>query len=114
MPHSAEIPVPVVEQLPHLEDLSDVEECSDSNDSAMIDIHEDPVRRGFDQHELNDLARDLGLSKKASEILASRLNEKNVLEEGVKVSYFRNRESTFLHYFKVTAVLCFAITFLVY
>ena len=26
MPHSAEIPVPVFKQLPHLEDLSDVEE----------------------------------------------------------------------------------------
>ena len=63
MPHSAEIPVPVFEQLPLLEDPSDVEERSDSND-ADFDIHEDSVRRGFDQHELNDLARDLGLSKK--------------------------------------------------
>ena len=62
MPHSVEIPVPVFEQLPHLEDLSDVEECSDSNDTDF-DIHEDPVRRRFDQHKLNDLAHDLGLSK---------------------------------------------------
>lgn len=99
MPHSAEIPVPVFEHLPPLEDLIDVEERSDSND-ADFDIHEDSVRRGFDQHELNDLARDLGLSKKASEILASRLNEKNLLEQGVKVSYFRTRESTFLQYFR--------------
>lgn len=97
--HSAEIPVPVFEQLPPLEDLSNVEERSDSND-ADFDIHEDPVRREFDQHELNGLARDLGLSKKASDILASRLNEKNLLEQGVKVSYFRTRESTFLQHFR--------------
>ena len=99
MPHSAEIPVPVFEQVPHLEDLSDAEERSDSND-ADFDIYEDPVRRGFDQHELNNLARDLSLSKKASEILASRLNEKNLFEQGVKVSYFQTRKSTFLQYFR--------------
>ena len=86
MPHSAEIPVPVFE-LPYLEDLSDDKERSDSND-ADFEIHEDSVRRGFDQHELSDLGRDLSLSKKASEILASRLNEKNLFEQGVKVSYF--------------------------
>ena len=99
MPHSAKTPVPVFKQLPHLEDLSDVEERSDSND-ADFDIHQDPVRRGFDQHELNHFARNLGLSKKASEILSSRLNEKNLLEQGVQVSYFRTRESTFLQYFR--------------
>ena len=42
MPHSAEIPVPVFEQLPYLEDLSDDEERSDSND-ADFEIHEDSV-----------------------------------------------------------------------
>ena len=92
MPHSAEIPVSVFEQLSYLEDLSDVEEHSGSND-ADFDIHEDLVCKGFDQHELNDLERDLGLSEKASEILASRLNEKNLLERGVKVSYFQTKES---------------------
>ena len=41
-----------------------------------------------------------GSIKKASAILASRLNKKNVLEQEVKVSYFRTRESTFLQYFQ--------------
>ena len=31
----------------------------------------------FNQNELNDLIRDLSLSKEASELLASRLKEKN-------------------------------------
>ena len=34
MPHSADIPVPVFEQLPYLEDLSDDEECV----TAMMQI----------------------------------------------------------------------------
>lgn len=76
MPHSDEIPLPVFKQLPPLEDLCYVEKRSDSN-NADFEIHEDSVRREFDQHDLNDLACNLGLSKKASEILALRLNDKN-------------------------------------
>ena len=88
MHHSVEIPVPVFEQLPPVEDLIDVKECDDSN-NAGFKILEHSVHRGFDQDELNDLAPDLGLSKKASEILAARLNEKNLLlkrSEGIILS----------------------------
>ena len=43
----------------------------------------------FSQTELNDLVRDLGFSKKAAEMLASRLQEKHLLDDSAKVSYFR-------------------------
>lgn len=59
------------------------------------------MRNGFYQHELNELVRDLGLSKKASELLSSRLNEKNLLEKGAKVTYFRSRDSAFLQYLEI-------------
>ena len=42
----------------------------------------------FSQTELNDLVHDLGLSKKAEEMLASRLQEKHLLDDSAKVSYF--------------------------
>lgn len=71
MSHSDEIPAPVFKQLPFLEGLIDFEERNDIND---FEIHEDSVHRGFDQQELNDLACNLGLSKKASAILESTLN----------------------------------------
>ena len=99
MLHLDEIPVPIFEQLPPLKDLSDFEEDSDGN-NADFEIQEDSFCKGFVQPELDGLARDLDLSKKVSEILASRLNEKNFLEQGLKVSYFRTRESTFLQYFR--------------
>ena len=35
--------------------------------------------KNFSQFELNDLVRDLGLSKESAEVLASRLKEKNLL-----------------------------------
>ena len=54
----------------------------------------------FNQSELNNLVRDLDLSKQAAEILASRLNEKHVLNSSAKVSYFRKRDEHFITFFK--------------
>ena len=42
----------------------------------------------FDQNELSDLIRDLNLSKHSSELLASRLKEKNVLQPGTKITFY--------------------------
>jgi hypothetical protein len=42
----------------------------------------------FDQSELSDLIRDLNLSKDSSELLASRLKEKNVLQPGTKITFY--------------------------
>ena len=58
------------------------------------------VPQQFNQSELNDLVRDLDLSKQAAEILASRLNEKHVLHSSAKVSFYRKRDELFLPYFK--------------
>ena len=53
----------------------------------------------FRQTELNDLVRDLGLSKKAAKILASTLQEKHLLDDSAKVSYFRKRDQSFVTFF---------------
>uniref|UniRef100_A0A6P7GL81 Uncharacterized protein LOC114333513 n=1 Tax=Diabrotica virgifera virgifera TaxID=50390 RepID=A0A6P7GL81_DIAVI len=101
VPYSGENPLPVFNEFPYLEEeeYGYGADESDSNDEDF-EIEDDSVRKGFEQQELNDLVRDLELSKKASELLASRLNEKNLLEKGAKVSYFRTRERAFLQYFQ--------------
>ena len=43
----------------------------------------------FNQSELNNLVRDLDLSKQAAELLASKLNEKHLLDNSAKVSFFK-------------------------
>ena len=53
----------------------------------------------FSQNEINDLARDLNLSKESSELLASRLKEKNLLQPGTIITYYRNRHAEFPPYF---------------
>jgi len=53
----------------------------------------------FTQSELNDLIRQLQLTKEKSELLGSRLHEKNMLASGVKFSWYRNREKEFRKYY---------------
>jgi len=53
----------------------------------------------FDQSELSDLIRDLNLSEDSSELLASRLKEKNVLQSGTKITFYRRREKDLLPFF---------------
>ena len=53
----------------------------------------------FDQKELNALIRDLNLSKNEAEIMAFRLKKRILLEKGVKISLYRNREKDLATYF---------------
>jgi hypothetical protein len=53
----------------------------------------------FDQNKLSDLIRDLYLSKDSSELLASKLKEKNVLQSGMKITFYRRREKDLLPFF---------------
>lgn len=98
-PHSESVPVPVFKE------LSSADSGSDS--SAF---HQDPSRdpdfshtekqcEQFNQLELNDLVRDLGLSKELAEVLASRLKEKNLLQKNTHITFYRNRERNLLPFF---------------
>ena len=77
IPHCNEIPVPVFEGLPELE-LPGLKEdqasvfSTDSSDSTVSDVNFPPssLPQFFSYGELNDLTRDLNLSKKSSELLA--------------------------------------------
>ena len=48
---------------------------------------------------MNDLIRDLDLSKESSELLASRLKEKNLLHQGTQVTLYRYKEQEFQQFF---------------
>ena len=102
--HSLELPIPIFEGLPELNLLSDTENdprSIDSNPSLDKDSFHPAVlpRLFFSQGELNDLVRDLSLSKESSELLASRLKEKNMLEPGTQITFYRKRHTEFLPYF---------------
>lgn len=72
-------------------------EESSTSDEEQEKRNEMPQK--FTQAELSDLGRELGLSKEAHELLASRLKEKNLLEKGAKITVYRNREQEFRPFF---------------
>ena len=108
-PHSDEVPIPTFSCLPEFsenEDLSQMEGSkSDRSDSDFAGPSS--TAQKFNQPELNDLIRDLNLSKESSELLASRLKEKNLLDSETKVTFYRNREKNMIPFFSENNKLVF-------
>ncbi|KAG0720492.1 hypothetical protein GWK47_006740 [Chionoecetes opilio] len=53
----------------------------------------------FSQCELNDLVRDLSLSKTSSELLASMTQRENLLGKDARITFFRRRHEAYMGYF---------------
>jgi len=97
MPHGSTIPIP----LPPVNlDTILTSEFSDI-DSNNSDYFEESCNTPqlFTQSELNDLIRDFDLPKDASELLTSRLRNKNLLAPGTLSSFHRNCEHEYVQYF---------------
>ena len=105
--HSDQLPIPVFKGFLPSEDVGSDQEQETADETQEIlsgsgDLsYETPqslTPQQFSQPELNDLVRDLGLSKNAAEALA-RLRKKKQLSHTTKGSYFRNREQAFVPFF---------------
>ena len=102
--HSDQIPVPTFTHLPQIDD----EFSAFSSDSSQDQLEDSKFqmsdssldrRSPFNQLQLNDLVRDLYLPKQSAELLASRLQEKNLLHACTSVIFYRKREEELLKYF---------------
>ena len=99
--HCDELPIPVFKELPDVpnENLDmNFEEQDDLNDNDFVRKSSAPIF--FNQKELSDLSRDLNLSKESSELLAFRLNDQNLLQQGTKITFYRTRDDKFLRFFE--------------
>ena len=97
VPHGNDLPVPSPP-----ENFSDQSESS-SLHYATKEIYFEPHQYDrpidkFNQSELNDQIMKLQLTIEKSELLGSRLREKN-MASGVKFSWYRNREKEFRKYY---------------
>ena len=61
----------------------------------------------INQERLNDLVRDLYLSKEKAEILGSRLQQWNLLEQGTTISSFRSRNQNLAGYYASAEKICY-------
>lgn len=107
--HCEELPVPACRELSDSDDEAttayeggDTEEEYDTQDGPQP----------FSQCELNDLVRDLSLSKTSAELLASRLKEKKLLGEDARITFFRRRHQDYMGYFceEEDLVYCLDVT----
>ena len=100
----------VTRPVPHTDDAPKprfVEPSDTASSSECEPMNTDSEFKGkltgpqtFCRAELNDLVRDLGLSKKQSELLASRLKDKNLLGMDATVTFYRKREENLLKFFE--------------
>ena len=108
IPHCAE--VPVFTSLPDLtadEMLLEAMGDTDSSDRSISSSSSMAAAasllsakpRPFSQGQLNDLVRDLDLSKESSEILASRLGEHGIPDSGTKITFHCDRNNLLIRFF---------------
>ena len=104
--HSSELPIP--------KPPSDLAVISDESAECSTDLSTDfdpcvSERRPhfITQEDLNDLVRDLNLSKDKSELLASRLLQWNLLTLGTKVTFYRQRSKDLSNLFSGDYELCY-------
>jgi hypothetical protein len=107
VPHSHELPIP---SPPKKESSSSHSRSSTSDDlSDVFQVECEEKRRPYypKQDDLNDLIRDLGLTKSGGELLISGMKEWNLLDSSVRVTDQRMRHETFSVFFTVTNDLCY-------
>ena len=109
VPLDVTLPVPVAPEDALTSDNSEVESCSE--DACGLDAsfmcQDNYAPHFLSQEDLNDLMRDLTLSKEKAELLASRLQQNNLLEKNVCVTYFRKRRRDLASFFTVQGPLCY-------
>jgi hypothetical protein len=107
VPHSQDIPVPIYKELPSESEYSPTDDSQMSISYSASSEKSDSGPQIFAQKDLNDLIRDLGLSKESSELLASRLLERNLLQPETKVTFYRRRERELLKFFSCADEIVF-------
>lgn len=92
VPHSDDVPVPICSENVHRRSSSsDSEHAGVDEDFSPTGIHAGSPQL-FEQIELDDLVRDLALSKESAQLLGSRLAEKNLLGSSTHFAWYRHRE----------------------
>ena len=113
VPHdpSMPAPVPLEDALASLSDEAVFDDGHSSGPSDSTGSEYEPEENLkpilFSQEQLNDLIGDLALSKQKSELLASRLQENNLLQKDVLVSLYRKRSTDLSTVFRVDGPLSY-------
>ena len=99
VPHSDELLVPffthlsqVTIQYSERDTSASAEEGATTDQSFSVPNHPRPLN----EFELKDLVRDFNLSKECAEVLTSRLKENYLVNDDMRVTYYRKRHDEFV------------------
>lgn len=98
IPHGPEVPIPPPFSVSSLSSTSSEHSVHREESMEVFELDTNQPEL-FTQAELNDLTRDLGLSKDAAQLLGSRLHAKHLLAPGTQFAWYRKREKDFVPYF---------------
>ena len=110
MPHSDQLPVPIHTRS---QDTVSADESATDEDDITIDDYvlnsnlEEKKPYYPNQKDLNDLIRDLGLTKSNAELLTSRLKQWNLLDDSVQITEQRKWHQSFSSFFTMQNAICF-------
>lgn len=106
--HSEGLPLPVSPNFQTSISMETTASPEDGSTNIETPVDWRHQQRGMmTQEQLNDLARDLNLSKIEAELMGSRLQQYSCLAPGVKITVFRSRNERFLPFFRDENRLCF-------
>lgn len=104
--HSEEFPVPKPPAIiPETFDAIEEKE-EESGETEEYNSPHSKEPHLLTQPDLNDLVRDLNLTKEQAELLGSRLQGWNLLDSSTKITHFRTRQHTFQQYFLMSDDVC--------
>ena len=110
VPHSDQLPVPIPTRS---QDPVSADESATDEDDIKIDDYvlnsnlEEKKTYYSNQKDLDDLIRDLGLTKSNAELLTSRLKQWNLLDDSVQITEQRKRHQSFSSFFTMQNAICF-------
>ena len=113
VPHEPPMPAPLPPEdgLASLSDEVVFDEDSNLSPSDSTGSEYEPEEKLkpilFSQEHLNDLKRDLALSEQKAELLASRLQENNLVQKDVLVSQYKKRKTDLSTVFRVDGPFCY-------
>ena len=91
-------------------DTSSSEESTSNTETGEGDMYVPDAENSphlLGQAELNDLVRDLELTKEKADLLGSRPQERNLLKPGTKISHFQSRHMKFSSFYSQEENYCF-------
>ena len=110
VPHFDQLPIPIPTRS---QDLISADESTTDEDDITIDDYvvnsnlEEKKPYNLNQKNLNDLIIDLGLTKSNADLLTSRLEQWNLLDDSVQITEQRKWQQSFSSFFTIQNAICF-------